>query len=90
MSEEKNKKKPPVLGPYFLSVLLFALGLWCMYDGWFTTDPEMYRHMDFNRLMAVVFIGWSVYDFLSMRRKKKLYDEKMAQKQSLIKDDSKS
>lgn len=71
MTEEKKQppqQQPPTLGPYFLSVFLFALGLWCVYDGWFTTDPEMFRHMDFNRIMAVIFIPIAIFDFIRTRR----------------------
>jgi len=71
MTEEKKQPQPPpppTLGPYFLSVFLFALGLWCVYDGWFTTDPEMFRHMDFNRIMAVIFIPIAIFDFIRTRR----------------------
>lgn len=71
MTEEKKQppqQQPPALGPYFLSVFLMALGLWCVYDGWFTTDPEMFRHMDFNRIMAVIFIPIAIFDFIRTRR----------------------
>jgi hypothetical protein len=90
MTEEKNQKQPPMIGPYFLSVLLFALGLWCVYDGWFTTNPEMYRHEDFNRVMSVVFIGWSIYDFVQTRRMKKSQKEKKGKDQSIQKNDTES
>jgi len=61
MNEEKNKQQqPPAIGPYFFPVFLFLLGLWCVYDGWFTTDPEMLRHQTFNRIMGAVFVPWSI------------------------------
>ena len=82
-------QQPPTLGPYFLSVFLFALGLWCVYDGWFTTDPEMFRHMDFNRFMAILFIPFAIYDFIRTRRSEMARKAKQAQK-SIAKDDSKS
>lgn len=64
----QQQQQPPTLGPYFLSVFLFGLGLWCVYDGWFTTDPEMFRHMDFNRIMAIIFIPIAIFDFIRTRR----------------------
>jgi len=83
------QQQPPTLGPYFLSVFLFGLGLWCLYDGWFTTDPEMFRHMDFNRLMAVLFIPFAIFDFVRTRRSEMARKEKAASK-AVATDDSKS
>lgn len=68
MSEENKKSQPPAIGPYFFPTLLFFFGLWCVYDGWFTTDPEMLRYKTFNQIMSVVFLGWSTYDVLHTRR----------------------
>jgi hypothetical protein len=83
--QPQSHQQPPALGPYFLSVFLFALGLWCVYDGWFTTDPEMFRHMDFNRIMSVIFIPIAIFDFIRTRRFEMARKAKQAQK-----DDSKS
>jgi hypothetical protein len=92
MTEEKKQPKqqqPPALGPYFLSVFLFALGLWCVYDGWFTTDPEMFRHMDFNRIMAFIFIPFAIFDFIRTRQKEMARKAKEANK-PVIADDTES
>jgi cytochrome bd-type quinol oxidase subunit 1 len=94
MTEEKKQptqqeqKQPPALGAYSLTVFMGLLGLWCMYDGWFTTNPEMFRHMDFNRIMSVVFIAVAIFDFRYVSRKKKQAAAKSDK--TVAKDDSKS
>jgi hypothetical protein len=91
MTEEKQQKQqqPPAIGPYFLPVFLGLLGLWCVYDGWFTTDPEMFRHMDFNRIMAVIFIPFAIFDFIRTRRLEAARKAKAASK-TVAKDDTES
>ena len=37
----KEQKSPPEIGPYVFPTLLAIFGLWCFYDGWFTSNPEM-------------------------------------------------
>lgn len=72
MTEEKRqtgqRQRPPIFGPYFLSGLLFAIGLWCAYDGWFTMDPEMLKHMGFNRVLATIFLVLALIDFVRTLR----------------------
>ena len=70
MSDQKPdaKKKPPEISPYLFPILLAAFGLWCFYDGWLTTDPEMQKHALFNRVASGIMLPWSVYDFIKVRR----------------------
>ena len=51
MAKEKQDKGPPEfnLNPYIFTALLFLFGIWCLYDGWFTTDPDMAKHQLFNQ-----------------------------------------
>ena len=70
MSDEK-KHAPPMISPYAFPVLLAGFGLWCAYDGWFTTDPKMVQHQTFNRIAAGVLLGWAVIDFIRTRKREK-------------------
>lgn len=65
---KKHPKKPPEISPYLFPFLLAAFGIWCLYDGWFTTDPEMMEYVWFNRVASMVLLPWSVYDYLKVRR----------------------
>ena len=78
MTDDKAKhpKKPPEISPYLFPLLLAGFGIWCLYDGWFTTDPEMMEYMWFNRIASMVLIPWAVYDYLKVRKYEKLYKEK--------------
>ncbi|MDR2550239.1 MAG: hypothetical protein LBD10_08600 [Desulfobulbus sp.] len=62
---------PPQISPYVFPVLLAGLGLWCLYDGWFTTDPEMLKHQLFNRIASGVLLVWAVIDFIRTRKRDK-------------------
>ena len=64
-------RKPPEVSPYVFTVLLAAFGLWCFYDGWITSNPEMQEHLLFNRIASAVLIPWAVLDFLRMRRRQR-------------------
>ena len=68
--EEKKKDKPapPEFGPYFFPVVLAAMGFWCLYDGWFSTDPDMQEHLTFNRVTAVILLCWAAIDVYRTRR----------------------
>ena len=66
---EKKPPKPPKMSPYVFTVLLMGFGLWCMWDGWFTSDPEMAEHALFNQVLAAVLIPWAVWDFFNVRKK---------------------
>lgn len=59
---------PPQVSPYLFPGLLAVLGLWCFYDGWFSTDPKMLEHQTFNQIASVVLLLWSVADVLRTRR----------------------
>ena len=46
MNEKKSKAKlppppPPQMSPYVFTLLLLGFGLWCFWDGWLSTDPDM-------------------------------------------------
>ncbi len=62
------KPAPPQINPYVFPVLLAGFGLWCFYDGWITTDPEMLKHQLFNRIASGVLLVWAVLDTLRTRR----------------------
>jgi len=69
-----DQKKPPALpqiNPYVFPVLLAGFGLWCLYDGWFTTNPKMLEHQLFNRIASGVLLTWSVFDFIRTRKRDK-------------------
>ncbi|WP_310601312.1 hypothetical protein [Desulfobulbus sp.] len=68
---EQKKPAPPQISPYVFPVLLAGLGLWCLYDGWFTTDPEMLKHQLFNRIASGVLLVWAVIDFIRTRKRDK-------------------
>ena len=70
MSESKQPS-PPQISPYVFPVLLAGFGLWCLYDGWLTTDQEMLKHQLFNRIASGVLLVWSILDFIRNRRMEK-------------------
>lgn len=76
VEEKKEKPAPPEFGPYFFPAVLAIMGLWCLYDGWFSTDPDMQEHLTFNRIGSVVLLAWAAIDFVRTRRAEK--DEKSA------------
>lgn len=66
MKEQKKKENqnpPPEISPYLFPLLLGVFGVWCVYDGFFSSDPDMQEYMLFNRIAGCVLIGWSVIDF---------------------------
>ncbi len=67
-SPKKKFPRPPAMNPYIFTLLLAFFGLWCFYDGWLTTDPDMLEHALFNRVLSVVLLPWSVYDFYKLRK----------------------
>jgi hypothetical protein len=66
-----EKTSPPQISPYVFPVLLAGFGLWCFYDGWISTDPEMLKHQLFNRIASGVLLVWSILDFIRTRRMEK-------------------
>jgi hypothetical protein len=71
MNQEKNKTAVPQMSPYIFTILLIGFGLWCFWDGWLTTDPEMLKHATFNRVLSIILLSWGVYDFYKLRKKHK-------------------
>ena len=66
---------PPLINPFVFPVVLAVLGLWCFYDGWFSTNPEIQEHLLFNRVLAGVLIPWATWDFFKTR--KRVAEEKL-------------
>ena len=71
MKEEKTAPAPPQMSPYVFTVLLFGFGLWCFYDGWLTSDPEMLEHATFNRVLSGILLPWAVWDFFKVRKRRR-------------------
>jgi len=87
---KKARPRPPEVSPYLFPVLLAAFGLWCFYDGWLTTDPEMLEHALFNRVASGIMLPWAAYDFWKVRkyeRKRKQAREAKAQEAKAPADD---
>ena len=61
--------------PYMLSVILFTMGLWFLYDGFFNAEFIAKHEGDptlaFNRYGALALLGWAVLDFYWMRRRQR-------------------
>lgn len=90
MTEETKKKQPPEISPYLFPLILAVLGIWCTYDGWLTSDPEMLEHQTFNRVTGAILVVWSTIDFIRTRRIEKSYSEKEAREEATIRNDSQS
>jgi hypothetical protein len=85
MSEttEKPVRKPPEIGPYVVTWLLAGFGIWCLYDGFITTNPDMQEHVWFNRIMGLLLSGAAVVDYYRTRKK-------LAAKKALVASDAES
>ena len=60
--EETEEQAPtPFDHPLFLPVLLSGLTLWFGYDGWINQDPDMLKHLTFNRVGSAVLFAGAVY-----------------------------
>jgi hypothetical protein len=68
---ENKPVSPPQISPYVFPVLLAGFGLWCFYDGWISTDPDMLKHVTFNRIASGVLLLWAGLDFVRTRRQEK-------------------
>ena len=70
MPDEKpdNEKPSSEISPWIFPVLLTAFGLWCLYDGWLTSNPKMQDYRLFNRIASGVLLPWAAYDFLKVRK----------------------
>lgn len=72
MRDEKNgKPSAPEIGPYVFPTILAALGIWCFYDGWLTSNPEMQEHTLFNQIASLVLLIWAAIDIIRTRRAEK-------------------
>jgi hypothetical protein len=74
-----SKPAPPQISPYVFPILLLGFGLWCAYDGWLTTDPEMLKHQMFNRIAAGVLLLWGVVDLYRTHKQERLEKTSTAQ-----------
>ena len=74
MSEQKQLE-PPSISPYVFPLLLAVFGLWCFYDGWISSDPDMQKHLLFNRISSGVLLSWAFVDFLRTWRLEKTAKE---------------
>ncbi len=68
MTSPKKLPSPPAMNPYIFTFLLAFFGVWCFYDGWLTTDPEMLKHALFNQVLSIILLPWSIYDFYKLRK----------------------
>lgn len=68
---ETNQNLPPQISPYAFPVVLAGLGLWCFYDGWISSDPNMLNHLWFNRIASGILLLWAAVDFIRTRRQEK-------------------
>ena len=60
--EEVEEQAPtPFDHPLFLPVLLGGLMLWFGYDGWINDDPDMLKHVTFNRVGFVALLIGTIY-----------------------------
>jgi len=83
-SDKKLPPKPPAISPYVFTFLLIFFGLWCFYDGWLTTDPDMIKHALFNRVLSIVLLPWGIYDFYKVRKNSKKRQNSLDKKESSV------
>ncbi|WP_028585991.1 hypothetical protein [Desulfogranum mediterraneum] len=65
---KEQKKQPPEISPYVFPFILACFGLWCFYDGWLSSAPEMQEHLLFNRIASAVLLPWALIDFYRTRK----------------------
>jgi hypothetical protein len=68
-TDKKTTRRPPEISPWLLTWVLAGFGLWCLYDGFITTDPGMQKYLWFNRGMGILLSGAAVWDFFRMKKK---------------------
>jgi hypothetical protein len=68
-TDKKPARKPPEISPYLLTWVLAGFGLWCLYDGFLTTDANMQKYLWFNRITGMLLTVAAVWDYLRMRKK---------------------
>lgn len=68
---EKEPDNPsPMINPYVFTVLLLAIGLWCLWDGWLAKDTGMsHPVIIMNRVVGIVLTLWAAWDFYKLRKK---------------------
>ena len=66
--KKKERSAPPEMSPYLFPLILALMGLWCFYDGWITSDPEMQEHLTFNRVTSGILLPWALISFIRTRR----------------------
>ncbi len=77
---KKNSSSPPEISPYVLPVVLAIMGLWFFYDGWITSNPDMQKHLLFNRVGSVVLLLWAAVDYIRTWRYEKEYNKNVSLK----------
>ena len=65
---EKKASAPPPISPYLFPLILAGFGMWCLYDGWISTDVDMQKHLLFNRIASVVLLVWAAADCYRTRK----------------------
>lgn len=91
MSDNKKKQiTPPEIGPHVFPTLLAIFGLWCLYDGWFTSNLDMQDHLLFNRIGSLILLPWAIIDFIRTWRIKKADRSVTTFDKGDTKDDSQS
>jgi hypothetical protein len=87
-NNNKEQKSPPEIGPYVFPTLLAIFGLWFLYDGWFTSNPEMQEHQLFNRIGSLILLPWAIIDFIRTWRIEKAANSATTVDERDTKDDS--
>jgi len=86
----KEQKSPPEIGPYVFPTLLAIFGLWFLYDGFLTSNPEMQEHQLFNRIGSLILLPWAIIDFIRTWRIEKAANSATTLDERDTKDDSQS
>lgn len=64
----KERSAPPEMSPYLFPLILALMGVWCFYDGWISSSPDMQEHFMFNRVASGILLPWALIDFIRTRR----------------------
>lgn len=69
-STPEERPRPSALETFQHYAVLALIGAafctWCVWDGWFTEDPNMQQHSLFNRLAAGVLGLWVLFCLVMM------------------------
>lgn len=80
MNDKNEKQKeidsPPEISPFLFPLVLAVLGLWCLYDGFFSSDPDMQEHLLFNQVTGCILAVWAAIDFYRTWKSEKAYKKK--------------